>query len=347
MKQLVLFGLIALCACTLPAFARNELKDDLRFAELGDFQLESGERIRNCRIGYRTLGTLNADKSNAILFPTWFSGKSEQLRGNFGPGRMVDTDRFFVIAVDAIGNGVSSSPTNSSAQAGEAFPRFTIRDMVNSQHHLLTRILGINHLSAVIGISMGGMQTFQWITSYPDFMDRAIPIIGTTMQTSYDLMLWEAQLRAIDAARRGPNNEIDVAAAARTVAHIHGLALFTPRQRNALTPPAEFQKFMATEEENYVKTFKPLDWASQLRAMMSHDISRPFDGSWERTAAAVKAKVLVIAATQDHMVNPDPAFAFARLIRAQTLELHSDCGHMATSCEAATVTAVVRHFLNQ
>ena len=96
-----------------------------------------------------------------------------------GPDGYVDPSRFFVILVDALGNGVSSSPSNSSVQPRMGFPVFTIRDMVNSQHRLLTENLGINHIRAVMGISMGGMQTFQWIVSYPEFMDKAVALVGS------------------------------------------------------------------------------------------------------------------------------------------------------------------------
>ena len=87
-----------------------------RVASLGDLKLASGEVIRDCRIGYRTYGRLDERKSNAVLFPTWFGGTTAQLADNFGPGRMVDTGTYYVIAVDAIGNGVSISPSNSKSQ---------------------------------------------------------------------------------------------------------------------------------------------------------------------------------------------------------------------------------------
>ncbi len=332
--------LLLVSLAAILASAQSEQK----FAELGDFKLEGGEVIRNCKLGYRTFGTLNADKSNAILFPTWFGGTSEQLAANFGKGKMVDDSRFFIIAVDAIGNGVSSSPSNNRSQYGEAFPRFTIRDMVNSEHHLVTRVFGIKKLFAVMGISMGGMQTFEWMTAYPEMMERAVPIVGTTHQTAFDLLLWSTQLKAIEEARKLDTSENTGAA---MVARIHALALFTPAYRNANTPPKEFQAFVEKEEQNYLKTFKAENWASQLRAMMAHDISRQFNGSMAEAARAVKAKALIVVARQDMMVNPDPAIDFARLIKAETLEVNNYCGHVYAMCSAAEVNGAVTRFLGQ
>ena len=116
-----------------------EARAELRFASLEDFQLESGEVIRDCKIGYRTFGTLNADRSNAVLIPTWFTGHTKDLVDFMATDGMVDISQYYVVAVDALGNGISSSPSNSAQQARQAFPRFSIGDMVRSQHKLAGR----------------------------------------------------------------------------------------------------------------------------------------------------------------------------------------------------------------
>src|SRR6266567_7230200 len=87
-----------------------------RFDSLGDFKLESGETIRNCRIGYRTFGRLNPDRSNIVVVATWFTGRTGEMMGLFGEGKLIDTSKYYVIAIDSLGNGISSSPSNSKLQ---------------------------------------------------------------------------------------------------------------------------------------------------------------------------------------------------------------------------------------
>ncbi len=163
--------------------------------------------IHDCRIGYRTWGQLDAARDNAVLWLTSFTGSTENIAYDMAPDPMVDPSRWFIVAVDALGNGVSSSPSNSTTQSRLAFPEFTIRDMVETQRRLLVEVLGIRHVRAVIGISMGGMQTFQWAVSQPDFMDLAVPVVGTPRLSARDLAHWRAQLESIraDPAYAGGN----------------------------------------------------------------------------------------------------------------------------------------------
>jgi homoserine O-acetyltransferase len=325
----------------LLAIAANA--QEQQFAALGDFKLRSGEVIRDCRIGYRTFGKLNEQKSNAIVFPTWASGTTEQLKSNIGPGRLVDSGRYFVIAIDALGNGVSSSPSNSTPQPRMSFPQFTLRDTVETQHQLLTKVLGLNHVKAVVGVSMGGMQTFQWMVAYPDFMDKAIPIVGSPRLATYDLLLWQAQIDAIK-NDRGWNDGNYTTNPARTLEYEFGeLLLTTPDNYNKkVTREQLFAQLKKAESD---PAFDANDKMRQAQAMMALDVSQDFGGSMERAAAAVRAKTLVIVSRFDHVVTPGPALEFARLLRASTLELDSDCGHLAPSCEGQRVNQAVAAFL--
>jgi homoserine O-acetyltransferase len=108
-----------------PAAASSAGGGTQQFADLGDFKLLSGAIIRNCRLGYRTLGNLNAQKSNGVVWSTWLGGTTKDLLPNVSPGNVVDTRKYFAILVDAIGNGISSSPSNSKIQPLMRFPEFT------------------------------------------------------------------------------------------------------------------------------------------------------------------------------------------------------------------------------
>lgn len=282
-------------------------------AHLGDLPLEGGGTILDCQLTYRTLGRLDASRSNAVLVAPWFQGTSAELLHQVGPGRLVDTSRYFVILVDALGNGIASSPSNSDRQPGDAFPRFTIRDMVEAQHRLVTRTLNLTRLHAVVGISMGGMQAFEWMVSYPDFMSRVVAIVGSPQTQPDDVARW---------------NE--------GVAWLQRPVWERTRTRlRAAKPRAAAHEF----------ALHPDDQLRQIQAIIAHDSTRRFGGSMAAAAAATRARLLIVSTRQDREVNPGPAFDFAGLAKAEVLELDGRCGHQAPSCERATLWPAVGQFL--
>jgi homoserine O-acetyltransferase/O-succinyltransferase len=333
---------LAMCFLVAPSFAQ-----ELKFADLGDFPLEGGSTLRDCRVGYRTFGALNREKSNAVLFTTWYGGSTASLIGLIGPGKLVDSTRYFVIAIDALGNGVSTSPSNSSQQPHMKYPTITIGDMVNTEHRVVEDVLHVPHLRAVLGISMGGYQTFKWMVAYPDFMDCAIPIEGAPRPSSFDSTWILATSRALqlDPQWKGGDYTAPPEAGLRLLADIDALVLQTPSFRVEHTPPQDFEKFLEAKENAIVESFDPNNWIRQGQALLSQDVSRPFGGDMAKAAAAVRARVLVIVSLQDHEVVPATALAFAHLLHARTLELQSDCGHLMFQCDAATVSAAIAEFL--
>ena len=232
---------------------------ELRFAEIGDFLLESGKVIKDCRLGYRTFGKINADKSNIVLFPTWFMGTTEEIlsTGFVGAGKIVDTEKHFVIAFDNIGGGVSSSPSNSKAQPDKTFPEFSLRDMVKAQYILLSEHLHIKGVHAVVGISMGGMQALQWIVMYPDFMKKAVSILGTTRTTAYDLLVWQSEIYAIEAALVCKDKGYN---ALRPIVPFHMLALKTPHYYASKVKNDELNEMIVQTEEALKKILDPSLW---------------------------------------------------------------------------------------
>ena len=147
--------------------------------ELGEFQLEEGGVIPNLQLGYRTYGELNAEKNNVIVVPTWFSGTSKNYEAYIGPQRALNPEKYFIVVINQIGNGVSSSPHNSPEPiAMEKFPNVRISDDVRAQHQFLTKKYGITEVALVVGGSMGAQQTYEWAVRYPEMVKRAAPIAG-------------------------------------------------------------------------------------------------------------------------------------------------------------------------
>lgn len=312
---------------------------DLQYAEFGECGLESGEVILDCRVGYRTLGTLNIERSNAVLFPTWFSGTTEQLAGLVGPGLLLDSAQFFIVAVDAFGNGVSSSPSNSTAQAQAAFPVFTVGDLVEIQHRLLTEVFELERLRGVVGISMGGMQAFEWLVRYPAFAEAVIPIVGSPRFSSFDLLVWETQLRLIEQCQQA--GCADVGTLFNMIAY---LVLNTPEYRNRQTSRDQFAGFVQRVTEQ-ARSFDAANMASQIRAMLTHDVAAGFGGSLEEASKVVEARLLTVVAMHDHAVTPSTARAFTELVGGQLMEMNSPCGHTVFGCETARIGTAVNAFL--
>lgn len=325
--------------------AQPHVKDgQLQFADLGVCRLVSGKHIEGCRLGFRTWGTLNAQRSNAVLIATWFSGNSANWFDAIGPKGLVDPTRYFVVVIDALADGVSISPSNSRSQHGPDFPAITIQDMVNAEHRLAVETLGLNHVHAVMGISMGGFQTFEWMVDYPEFMDEAIPIVGSPRPNSRDLLLTLSDIDAVKSDPAFKGGRYTLAPPVPEAQLIWQLNLTTPAQFARTHSPEAFARDYAKWEATGILPFDANDWIAQLQACEHQDIAH--GGTLEDAARRVKAKVLIVPSLQDHMVNPEPAEKFAKLIGAKTFVLKGDCGHIATGCESATLNPEVRAFLD-
>lgn len=334
-----------LCTFLLLLAGLAYAEDELRTADLGVCRLDSGETLKECKVAYRVFGTANSDQSNILVFPTWYGGSTRDLAnyGYIGPGKMANSDEYYVIAIEAFGNGLSSSPSNSSSQPGGNFPVISIRDMVRAQHRLLTEKLHIEHINTVMGASMGGMQVFEWMTTFPHFMDHAVPIEGTPWATAYDLMLWSAWLDAIDTDTGDPESKHR---AIRLLTALDGLTLWTPVYFNGMVEANKFAEFF----EGFSAGLANADLANrrtQTVAALHHDISRPFEQFSNRVGQIIKARTLIIAFETDHMVNPGPSVQLAQMIGAEVRLIKGDCGHMTPNpeCAQAEVADEIHRFL--
>ena len=338
MKLYLLFPAVVLgfsALATGPVLAEDAPPHLQQFADLGTCQTESGISISDCRIGYRTAGTLSEGRSNAVLVTTWYRGTSEELLF-LANSETIDPSKYFIIFVDAIGNGVSISPSNSSGQPLAAFPQLRIPDMVDAQHRLITQEFGIEKLHAVVGISMGGMQAFEWGVRYPNFADRVVSIVGSPQLPAFDIFLWRTSIRLAEMARD-----------CGCVEPLIIKALVGPMSQ----PPETFSQKVTREEAlGSLPPPPPLDIGSswdgqrQAEAMIYHDIARDLGGEIAAAAQAVVADVLIMVAMDDRVVTPHPALQFAELDGAKSVILASGCGHGANLCDSQAVNAALREF---
>lgn len=181
-------------------FYSPEVQGPYELHSIGRFELEDGGVIPDLQLAVATHGTLNADKTNAILIPTWFSGTHQTWEQAYlGPGRALDPEKYFIIIVNQIGNGLSTSPHNTDdpSIAMSQFPNVRIGDDVRAQEQLLREVFGIEQLALVVGGSMGAQQTWEWAVRFPDKVLRAAPIAGTAQNTPHDFLFTQTLLDAI------------------------------------------------------------------------------------------------------------------------------------------------------
>jgi homoserine O-acetyltransferase len=298
--------------------------------------------IPDCRVAYRAFGALDATRSNTVLIGTWLLGRSDDWPALLGSDGLVDTTRYYVLVVDALGDGHSSSPSNTDVGARGAFSDLTITDMVESQYRLVTQ-LGIHHLRAVLGFSMGGMQAIEWAVTHPSFVDKIVSIAGSPRVGAFDRLMWTTMLDEIEAARRADNSVDSVWS---RLARLEMLFVQTPVGLNARGIDS-VAKDMATSARQYRGAWNLEDYAAQLRAIRRYDVSQRYGGDMRRASAEVRARMLAVYSWDDHMVTAGPVAEFARLVKADTLSIGSTCGHVMLFCEQKRVAKTIRGFISR
>ena len=356
MIRLLALALVLLGAS--PAFAHKPGDPPHQSFAMGDLRLESGEVIKDFAISYVTHGTLNAAKSNVILMVTALTGNHHRLDFLIGPGKALDTSKYFVVATDAIGNGLTTSPSNSRLQPRMQFPRFGMRDMVESQRRLLKEKLGIEHVVAVVGPSMGGMQALQWGVSHPDFMDGLVALVPLARTPAWSVLIVEATRKAImlDPAWNNGNYTTIPEGGVRVWRDV--LAFASARSpewyREQFPRPLDVLPWLKKQEDAALTAFDPNDYIYQSWAYETHDVGGTpgMNGDYARALRSIKAKTLIMTGVKD-LLNPEwEAQEAARHIadvRTVTISPDSITGHMAAGgfrpADVEQINAEVAKFL--
>jgi len=300
-----------------------------------DFEFEDGSVMPELRVAYETHGTLSAGRDNAILLVHGTSGNRHAFDAVIGPGKTFDTDKNFVITVDAIGGGDSSSPRDG---LGQDFPRYTIRDMMAAQHALVTRGLELTTLRAVGGSSMGSFVALEWGIHHPEMVRSLILLVPSpkaevNFQLTIDLM---TSVVALDPEWQGGRY---------TRNPVEGLRLagmvYYPWTVSASYLDRLSAKQMARDLDESARAFSNWDANSLLlryAASRAHDVSVPFGGDMVAALSQITAPTLVLPSANDRLLGLDGARRIRdRVKQASYAEIPSNLGHRAARLALGTL----------
>jgi homoserine O-acetyltransferase len=308
---------------------------------LGDYKLQSGKVLKNAFLSYETHGTLNSDKSNVILYPTWYTGRHMDNRAAIGRGRALDPTKYFIIVPDMFGNGLSSSPTNTKPPHDRArFPLTTTYDNVRAQKRLCKELFSIKKILSVVGFSMSAQQAFHWGAAYPEMVQSIVPICGTAKTAPHDWLHLEGMKRALQADQNWAGGDYkEPPEAGMRAFHTVSCGWFLSQTyfRNE-----KYKNFLGTKAEtvgdfveNVIKLFSYND-ANNLLAMLatwqSADASKhtKFGGDLAKALQAIKCYAMVMPCDNDLYFPPeDNIIEVSKMPNAELRVIKSDAGHLA------------------
>ncbi len=338
--------LFAVAAVTLFSAPLAIASGEHKILELGDFALESGVVLPAAKLSYVTHGELKGN--NTILVPSAYLGDHHGFDFLIESGLALDPETYFIVATDMFQNGLSSSPSNTPPPFdGPNFPEISIRDNIAAGYRLLTEELGINHIKAVIGFSMGAQQAFQWTVSHPDFMDKAIGIAGSAVEYPHGAIRLEGFKAAIKADQTFARGQYTTPPTTGLKAGgTHWASWGTSQEwfRQELHTQIGLQspEDMITFMQNLVLSWDANDLIGLANTWQANDIGATpgFSGDAEKALGSIKAEVLYMPAATDMYFHIDALTAEAALIpNVRLAVIPTLWGHMAglgLSAEDAT-----------
>ncbi len=297
----------ALLLASVPAYAKDG--DRSAFVIKG-FKLENGITLPQATVTYATYGTLNAAHDNVVLLPSHYMADSHGYEWLIGPGKALDPAKYFLVATELFGNGMSSSPSNTPAPFdGPRFPVTSIRDNVEATYRLLGEALGVRHLSAVIGFSMGGQQAFQWAVSHPDFMDRVVVTSATAKTWPHGVVRLESQIIAIETDpafadgdyKAQPKKGLE-AFGAVWAAWLFSQQWWRDELWKAGSPPGTtFQQVFEGFRKDFIPGADANNLILQMRTWEVHDVGTTpgFDGDVKKALASITVPLLYMPSETD------------------------------------------------
>jgi homoserine O-acetyltransferase/O-succinyltransferase len=358
----------------------------VRYGADKPLRLDAGIELAPFQIAYQTYGTLNAARSNAILICHALTGDQHAVNIHpvtqkpgwwetmVGPGKPIDTERYFVICPNVLGACMGTTgPASTNPQTGKPwgldFPVITIRDMVRAQAMLLDH-LRIDTLFSIAGGSMGGMQVLQWTASYPERVFSALPIACSTRHSAQNIAFHEVGRQAVMADpdwRHGryfaegtsPRRGLAVARMGAHITYLSDAALhrkfgrkFQDRENPTFSFDADFQveSYLRHQGSSFVERFDANSYLYLTRAMDYFDLAEDYGGVLANAWKASQTRFCLISFTSDWLFPTADSRAIVHALnaggaRVSFAEVVTDKGHDAFLLEEPELFAIVRGFL--
>jgi homoserine O-acetyltransferase len=325
---------------------------------LGDFQVQSGEVIRDARLSWKTYGTLAPGRDNVVLYPCSYGFKHNDMEWLIKPDGILDPTRWFIVIPDMFSNGLSSG----AAETPDYPTLVTPWDNVQAQRRFLMEQFGIEKIHAVYGFSMGAQQAYHWGAAFPDDVARVIAVCGSARTAEHNKVFLSGLLRTFEAAAehlgQGRFSQ-EPLATLRAIGHIYaGWALSQDFYREKLHLTAlgapDLETYLKNDWEASFERRRAANCYAQLVTWYNGDISANplYDGDLARALKAIKARVLLMPSETDlYFRIADNALEMAHLTSAELLPIPSIWGHRAGNpavipADAAFLKAAVRRWLN-
>ena len=359
----------------------------VRFGPEQPLVTDAGVSLSPLTVAYQTYGTLNAEKSNAVLVCHALTGdqhvanehpvtgKSGWWETMVGPGRPIDTTRYFVICANVVGGCMGTTgPASTNPATGSAYatdlPLVTVADMVRAQAMLVDH-LGIDTLFCVAGGSMGGMQVLQWAAAYPHRVFAAMPIATGAKHSSQNIAFHEVGRQAIMADpdwRKGryleegvqPHKGLAVARMAAHITYMSDNALqsrfgrkLQNRAARTFSFDADFQieSYLRHQGTSFVERFDANSYLYVTRAMDYFDLAADYGGSLAKAFQHTKTRFCVVSFTSDWLFPTSDSRAIVHALNAggasvSFVEIETDMGHDAFLLDVPDLIATTRGFLD-
>lgn len=308
---------------------------------LGAVDLRKGGHLDQAQLAYKTYGTLKAAKDNVIVLPTFYTGSHMRNEGFFGPGRAIDPGKHFIVSINLMGNGLSSSPSNTPPPYdGPRFPVVTLWDNIAFQHRLITEELGVEKIALVAGWSMAGCQSYQWAAQFPDMVKAILPFCASAKTSPHNIVFLEGVKAALCADRAWNNGDYDsppvrgLKAFGRVYA---GWAFSQTWYREKLHQQIGFDTYedlLVDWEQDHAENWDANNLLTKLKTWQLGDVSdNPlYDGDIEKALGAIEARAILVPCSDDLYFPPEDNEIEARhMPNADFRPFSSPWGHCVAS----------------